>query len=550
MTGVATCDESPLLSTLPPDAMSRRDAFTDAHLERSIQRGALGGIVRHGLGWAMAGHWGSFALQIGTTMVLARLLTPDDYGLVGMALTLTIFADQFRSLGLSQAVVQREKLTVDQVNVLFYINAAVGFALAAVVALAAPLVAAFYGRTELVGITMALALTYALGGLGVQAGALLTRQMKFKSLAVRDMVGKLLASGAAIATALAGAGYWALVVQQVAGSFFSLVILWVAVSWRPGRPRDLRAAVPLVRFGAGLTLANFINAFGRMGDSILIGKALGASDLGVYQRAYHLQQLPLSKLKQPLNSTMMSLLSALQREPARYRALYTTAIEGLSMFGMPLIVVLAIAADDVIAVVLGDQWAAAVPVFRWLSVVGFTLLFMSSTGWLFQSMGRARAYVWWMGIALVVQFSAYVIGLRWGVVGVAAAFALSEVAIIPLGIYMATRGNPVRPLDIIASLRRPAVITLVVAATTWPTYLLLSPNAAPVLTLVVVGLVAGATWGAVLAAWPSAREQALTMLRSARRRGGPGVHVEADEPPKQPSSDDTRGTVRANEGGV
>jgi PST family polysaccharide transporter len=507
--------------------MSRRRAFTEGDLERSIQHGHLGRVVRGGLGWAMVGHWGAFAIQVVTTVVLARLLTPEAYGLVGMALTMTIFADQFRSLGLSQAVVQRDKLTLDQINSLFFINAGVGFALAGAVSLSAPLIAAFYDRPELVGITVALSATYAINGLAVQAGALLTRRMQFRSLAVRDTLAKLLSSVVAIAAALAGAGYWALVLQQISGALFSLVVLWVAVSWRPGRPKDWWSALPLVKFGAGLTLANFINAFGRMGDSIIIGKALGAADLGIYQRALHLQQLPLGKLKQPLTSTMMTLLATLQREPDRYRALYTNAIAGISMVGMPLAVVMAVAAPEVIAVALGDQWTAAVPVFRWLCLVGFMLTFMSSTGWLFQSIGRAKAYVWWMAIANGVQIASYFVGLRWGVVGVAAAFALSEVAIAPLGIYMATRGNPVSPRDLLGALVRPLVVAGTVLAVSLPAWALASANLGDLLTLVVVGAVAGGTWAALIAAWPAARRQVLA-LAGARRKPTTAAPTQAE----------------------
>ena len=492
-------------------------AFSDENLDRSITQGGLSGQLRRALGWTMVGHWGSFVLQLATTMVLARLLSPEDYGLVGMVLTLTVILDQVRTMGLSQAVVQRERLTVDQVNVLFYVNALAGFALAGLVALSAPLVSAFYGRSELVGITLALSLTYALSGLGVQAGALLARQLNFRALALRQTLSRLLASLVAIGAAALGAGYWALVAQQVSLSLFMLVLIWLAVRWRPGRPRGVRATLPLVKFGAGVSLAGLFNAFGRMGDSIIIGRALGATELGVYSRAYTLQQMPLGQLKQPLNGSMTPLLSALQEDPRRYRDLYTGALGGLSMIGLPAAVLLSVTAPETVEVVLGPQWADAAPVLRWLAIAGFAMIMSSSVAWLYASTGRGSAFASWSAAANMVLIASYVVGLRWGVVGVAAAFAVAQLLLAPLALHFAIKGTPVTAHAVVAATSRPFALAVVVLAVAYPVWRIMAVVDSPLVTLVVVSGASVAAWSAAVLAWPSARRQVSTLASVARR---------------------------------
>ena len=511
----------------------RKPRFTDVDLERSIPAGTLGRQVRTAVGWTLVGNWGAFAAQLVTTMVLARLLSPEDYGLVGMVLTITVFVDQFRTMGLSQAVVQRENLTVAQVNALFYVNAAVGFGLAGIVALGAPLVASFYGRSELVAITVALAATYALGGLGVQANALLTRQLNFRALAIRYTVARLLASAAAIAAALGGLGYWSLVVQQVSMSLFSLLLVWVAVKWRPGRPGGFRSALPLVKFGAGITGAGIFNTLGRAGDALLIGRVLGAADLGLYTRAAHLESMPLQQLRQPLNGAVTPLLSSLQREPDRYRALYTKAIGGLAVVGLPGTAVLAVGAEDVIAVFLGDQWLAATPIMRWMAVGGAVALITSSVAWLYQSSGRGNAFATWSGAASVVILASYAVGLAWGVVGVAAAGALVQIALAPLAFLFAIRGTPITMHDVGASIARPLLVAVAVLATSLGAWWLVPGSIGHLATLVMLGAVAGGTWLAVVGAWPSARRQAMDLVNVARQRGSrrPAPPPDQPEPP-------------------
>lgn len=501
----------------------RAESSDDGDLvSRSIAHGQLGRTARRGLMWSLGSQWVGLVVQTVTAIVLARLLDPRAFGLVGMAMTLTIFADQFRSLGLSQAVVQRPDLTWRQVNALFWINSGFGMVLAVVVVLAAPLVAAFYGEPELVLISCVLAGSYVVSGLAVQPNALLTRTLSFKALGLRNSAARILASVAAVAAALAGAGYWSLVVLQVGLAVFSALLVWLAIDWRPSRPSGFRETRPLLAFGAGITFAELSNTLSRHGDNVVIGRFLGAADLGLYSRAYSLLMLPIRQLKTPLGTVVQPMLAAVQHEPERYRRLYCATISGLAHIGVPGTVGLAVFAHPMVETLLGPQWLPAATVFQLLAVAGVVQLVSSTCGWLLITTGRAAQYARLSvvtGIATVLSFLA---GLPWGIEGVAAGYALGQALLVVPSFWYCSRGTSVTFGAAAAALWRPVGVTLLVAAPLLAVAVLL--HSQPSWLLLLAGVLTGvASWLVVLAAWRGARREITGMLGLVRsRRSGPG----------------------------
>ena len=358
-----------------------------------------------------------------------------------MAFTLTVIADQFRSLGLSQAVIQRPDLTWQQVNAMFWINSGAGVVLAGFVAVTGPFLASFYGDQRIVAICWVLSASYVLSGLAVQHNALLSRHLNFRSIALRNGLSRLAASALAVSAALLGAGYWSLVVLQVGVNLFTLAFVWTAVRWWLSRPRALRSAIPLLRFGAGVSLGSMLNTISRQADNVLIGKFLGAGPLGLYSRAYGLLMMPLRQIKDPPGAIVLPMLAALQREPARYRALYRSAIAGLAHVGMPGIAIVAVGAHPIISILLGRRWEAAAPLFQLLAIAGFVQLISATTGWLFISSGRSRAYATWAGVSSALTVVVFVVGLHWGARGVAAAYAVSQTVMALPSFALAVRGT-------------------------------------------------------------------------------------------------------------
>lgn len=500
---------------LPPPVAVDRDAADD--VGRRGGEGRLGSTVRSGLAWTLGGQWAGYAVQLGTTVALARLVSPRDFGLVGMALTVTAFADQLQGLGLSQAVIQRARLTHGQLSNLFWVNAAVGGLLMVFVAALSPLVARFYGHPALVPITCALSVGYLLAGLGVQHTALIARRLQFRSLALRSLTPRLAAGALAVAAAVAGAGYWSIVIMQTSIVAFSTVLVWLAIDWRPGRPARRTGVRPLLRFGAGVSVANMLNYFSGNTDNILVGRFLGTVPLGLYARAYNLFLTPLRQLHQPLGNVVQPVLAGLADQPSRYRAFYRQTLSGIAVVGMPGVVYLAIMSHSFIEVTLGPRWLGAADVFRWLAVAGFLQMIGRTFTWLFTTSDRPRAMATWALVSSPVIVASFAVGLHWGITGVAASYAIALSILTGPGIWYAVRGTAVSVRDVVESVWRPVVLAAAVGAVTYALGAVLSSASALAQTGVTV-VAAAATWCVLVVAWPSLRAEIRGLRGSFGRR--------------------------------
>lgn len=226
-----------------------------------------------------------FVLQLGVNVVVTRLLTPQDYGLLAMVNSVTGIVHLFKDLGLSTATVQKAEINHGQISTLFWVNMALSATGALLTAAIAPVIAWFYGEPRLIGITLVLSLAIFLSGLTVQHSALLTRQMRFAALAIADITSILVAITTAIVLALYGAGYWALVLMQLALMITYVVAVWVMCSWRPGPPVRHSGVRSMLAFGGNVTGFSFLHYLAQNLDNVLIGRYAGAQQLGVYAKA-------------------------------------------------------------------------------------------------------------------------------------------------------------------------------------------------------------------------------------------------------------------------
>ncbi len=405
------------------------------------RRSVQGGVV------TLTGQGARFALQLVGTVVLARLLTPSEFGLVAMVSVIIAFGQVLREAGLPTATVQQQGLTADQVSVLFWANVATSVGLGAVLALGAPLVSAFYGRSELTAVTVALAVSFALGGLANQHGALLQRQMYFTSLAVVQIASQAAYLAVAVAMALAGYGYWSLVGGNIAQSLTLVLGTLLLCRWRPGRPRRGAGSGSMLRFGGNVLGFDLVNYFSRNMDNILIGRYLGAAPLGLYARAYNLFMLPITQIRTPVTQVAMPALSALRPEPERYRRYYRHTLTVLALLTVPLTLWCLWEAAFIIEVALGPQWTDAVPVFRILAVSALVQPVASTRGLVLLSLGLSQRYFRWGLANAILNVAAFVAGLPFGIEGVAAAYAVANYAIVAPSLYYCLRGTPVRQGD-------------------------------------------------------------------------------------------------------
>jgi PST family polysaccharide transporter len=442
-----------------PRARPDGDPLATDHLvsdlkERSVRGGA----------WTVAGQGAKYGLDVLTVVVLARLLTPGDFGLVAMVTAVVGFLATFKDVGLSMATIQTAEVSHEQVSTLFWVNVAASLVLALVIALISPAVAWFYGEERLVGVTIALGGGFVFAGLMAQHGALLRRQMRMRSL-VRVEVGAHLAGAAAgVAAALAGWGYWALVVRGLTAPFVQLVATWIAMPWRPGRPRRATGAGSMLRFGGFVTGFRAVNYVGRNLDNVLIGRFIGGPALGIYSKAYGLLLLPIGMVSAPVTDVAVPALSRLQSDPERLRSYYYKALALVVTVSMPLVAWVASVADSFVLTLLGPQWLEAVDIFRILAIPAFIGTFNVATGWVFNSLGHVERQLRAGLVNTLVGALAMVAGLRWGIEGVAWAIVVSSAAKRLPTIAYCYHGTPFTLVELGRTLWRPATAATLAGA--------------------------------------------------------------------------------------
>lgn len=394
-------------------------------------------------------------LEFSATLVTARLLTPNDFGLVGMVLAIVGFVDMFKDLGLATITVQREHLSRDELSGLFWLTAALGTGLALLTAAAAPLISWGYAQPALTKITLALSSCLFLSALSVQHQALLRRELKFERLAIVQSIGTLASVVTVIGGALAGLGVWALVLKQIAGPLASGVGAWIAMRWQPGVPRrtGLRELMRMGSHVTGFQVANYVE---RNLDNVLIGRFAGALDLGCYARAYDLLRLPLQQVADPAGTVALPTLSRLAADPPRYRDAYLRMARSVLLFTIPLTPFLVICGDWLIELAFGNQWLPAIPMFRALGM-GLLVKPLSFTlGWLLVSQGRTRELFRWGILATTIAVISFAVGLRWGAVGVAASYCATDTLLrTPVLIHLVGRQGPVTVGDLVRLLMQP-----------------------------------------------------------------------------------------------
>lgn len=422
--------------TPAPDEDAR---FKTDHLQadmgsRSVRGGAL----------AIGTQGANFLLNFGATMVLARLIAPAEYGLVFMAVSVTGFMGLVKEFGLHKAAIQKAHLDHRLASTLFWLNVAAGLGTTLLTAAIAPLITWFYGERRLTMIAVITGCSYLIDSFGLQHDALLRRQMRFGRHAVTEIVATVAGLAAAIAFALAGFGYWALVLRQMTTSLVKMLGVWLAAGWVPGPPVRRTGARALLKSGGEMTGESLLNYLERNLDNVLIGWRWGSAELGAYGRVYYLLIMPVRQIIWPLESVALSLLSRLLDAPERYRSTFLRMLEKIAMLTMPGAVLAVAMPDWIVGVFLGPKWADAGPILAWLAVAALTEPVLSSTNWLFTSQGRTRELLHAGLASASLTIGAVVAGLPFHATGVAAAIALSSVLLrTPMLIAWVCRSGPV-----------------------------------------------------------------------------------------------------------
>ena len=425
-----------------------------------------GMALRGGLA-KLCGQAGIFALRLAFMMVVARLLQPEDFGLVAMATIFTAVLELFSSAGLSMATVQKSTIDNEQISTLFWINIAVGILLGLLCLLIAPLVVTFYREPRLFWVMAAMGAGFIFSAAGVQHVALLQRSLRYTALAAIEFSCQFASLGIGVGVAIAGYGYWALVAATISMPALMTVCAWRATAWIPRKPRLDADVGSLLHFGGTVTVNGVISYMTYNFDKFILGRVWGADQLGHYGVASQLLNLPTSNINTAIGGVMFSVLSRLQNDLASFKSYFLKAYSLIIAMTLPITIFSAVFADDVIAVILGPQWSDAVDIFRLLAPGVLIFGLINPLGWLLWATGRHTRS---LHISLVIAplvIVACVAGLPYGPKGVATGFSSAMVLWLIPHFVWCLRGTAITPLELARTASRPLISAAVAVALTY-----------------------------------------------------------------------------------
>jgi PST family polysaccharide transporter len=500
-----------VVSETPPVAGASEQHFATDHLLTNLrQRTISSGVV------TTAAQGAQFFMNLAYIMVLARLLVPQEFGLVAMVTTVMGFLRIFQDAGLSTATVQRQQITHAQVSNLFWVNVAVGGVATLLVAALAPTIAWFYREPRLVGITLALSITFVLTSSAVQHIALLNRQMRFGVIAMIDIVSMFIGYLTGIGMALWKYGYWALVVASVLQVAIKLVLVWSISRWRPRLPSRNTQTWHLLSFGANITAGSLMYSLARGADSLLIGRFFGAAAVGLYSRGSILLMRPLQQLTAPINAVLVPAFSRVQSQHDRYRRTFLEVFEAIALISFLFTGLFLAVSYPLTLAVLGPKWEGAAVIFAGFTMAALAYPLTTVSTWLFASQGRGKDWVLTSSIVSTVTLCSFLVGLPFGPAGVAISYSASCVLIeLPFVYHIAGRRGPVSRKDLwIGSLRHLPVWGVVCGTASLARTFVLGAN--PWMQLLVCSPVALLAGVAYIAAFTPSRRVAVNLFRVLR----------------------------------
>ena len=472
--------------------------------------------IRSGLAWKVASQVFRQLSRVAVVVILARLLTPEEYGLAAMVLVFSALVLIFADLALGAALVQREELNEADRSTVFWTSAAMGTLFMLFGFAASWPIAAFYGEPEVQPLFALLSVSFLVTALGTTQSALLNREMQFRSLELRMMAGTLVGGTAGIVVAAAGGGAWAIIVQQLAIAVTSTLLLWAFSPWRPRFTYSLHSLRSLGGFSLNVFGTRVLFYANRNLDNMLIGRFLGASALGAYAIAYNVMLMPLARIAQPIVEVLFPAMSRIQDDRRRMAAMWLRANRMIGAITVPAMIGLILVAPEFVATLFGAKWAEATPVIQILAWVGLLQSLQRLNSSVLLACDRTGTLLRYSLVVLTASVVAFVAGLHWGIVGVATGYVISSTIVEPYYTWLTVRVLDLRLIDFLRSLAGVAQATAGMAAVVLAAkYWLVPPDLAAGLKLAIfVALGLGSY--ALLAAWraPELRAEVRGLRRT------------------------------------
>lgn len=480
--------------------------------------------VLGGLLWVGASQIGLQLARAVAAIAIARMLTPEEYGLAALALVFASLVLVFSDLALGAALVQRKTLTDMDRNTVFWVTVGTGVTFAILgVALSGPL-AALYGDADAQPLLAVLSISFVVSSLGSPQLSLMLRDMDFRRVEALPMIGAILGGVAGVALAAAGAGAWAIIIQYVAGLAITTALVWWRSPWRPRLAFSRASVRDLGGFSIYMLGHRILYYLQTNGDRFLVGRFLGTGALGAYAIAFNTIIQPASKIGGPLQRVMSPAFCRIQDEPERIAAAWARVTRILASLCVPALGALVVLAPDFMPVVFGSQWDAAIPIVQILAWVGIVQALQGLTVDVLMARDRTRTIFRFSLVLSTCHVAAFVLGLQWGVVGVAASFAVSTTLVEPFQTVLAARSLGVSPMIIVRSIAGVFQATLGMCVVLLGVRLALVDAGTPEALRLLICAAAGAVVYLGLCTW-RVPELAAELRGVLRRKGSGGQRV-------------------------
>lgn len=432
--------------------------YTNSEIKKEAIRGSVISIITKGL---------ALSLQFISVIVLARLLSPDDFGLYAMASVFISIFFAFQDVGLSDATIQSPYLNHEILSSLFWINTGIGTLIACILVMLAPVAALFFKKKELIPMLMISAIGFIFWGLSFQHSALMKRKFLFLQINIINLVSYFVSISVAIISAAAGGKYWALVLRDLALALTNFLMTWMICKWRPGRFSKSPEVSKLVKFGLNSVGFYIVNYFSNYMDKTIIGKKFGSEPVGYYSRAYYIAVTPSSTINQSLFHVAISTLSKLRDDKSKFQKYYYNALSVLSLFGMPFAALIVIFNKEIVYILLGPKWAIAAKYFAILGLSAGVNIIYQTSSWLHVSLGRSDRWFKWGIFSSILLIAGFFIGLFYGIEGIAWAYTISIILFTMPAILYAGKPAMISSRLVIGAIAKNIIGSIISALIIW-----------------------------------------------------------------------------------
>lgn len=435
---------------------------SDEDLLINLKRKVIGGGLRTSGGQIII-----LFSRIVITAILARILTPDDFGLIAIVLPFVSFIDLLNDAGLSIATIQSKDLKKKQASTLFWLNIAISTSIIIIIIISSTKIAQFFNDMRLQTILPIFSISFIFSGAVMQHQSLLKRNMEYAELVKSQIIGNI--SGGLIGLFLAfyGFGYWALVYMYLSEIVVRSMFYFYFCKWIPSKPIFDFEVKKMLKFGGGILVSRISQYLSRNADNFLLGRYTSMVDLGIYSKPYQLILLPINQINAPINQIAIPALSRLKNDKIKFLSYYEKLLFIISMITIPMMALFFVSSEEIVGLALGEQWGRSVPVFKalipgaFISVIGFV------HGWALIPFGKGRRLMKISILGSMFTVSGFIVGVQWGVIGVAISFSITMIIkFIPQFLY-AINGTYISISNLFNAVKYPVIFSLIAGALTY-----------------------------------------------------------------------------------